>query len=129
MPERGSPLGPDPRLAMLLAYAGGWVSGAAVWLVERDRPDLRVHALQSMLAFGSATLVWAALWIGSFAVLVVSATGFFVLQRLALAVLAAAVVAWVYCLWAAARGNAPRLPYFWRLTSRRSSPPAQEPPI
>ncbi len=129
MPERGSPLGPDPRLAMLLAYAGGWVSGAAVWLVERDRPDLRVHALQSMLAFGSATLVWAALWIGSFAVLVVSATGFFVLQRLAQAGRAAAFVGWVYCLGAAAGGNAPRLPYFWRLTSRRSSPPAPEPPI
>jgi uncharacterized membrane protein len=129
MPERGSPLGPDPRLAMLLAYAGGWVSGSAVWLVERDRPDVRLHALQSILAFGSATLIWAALWVGSFAVLVVSATGFFVLQRLAQAVLAAAVVAWVYCLWTTARGNTPRLPYFWNLTSRRSSPPAPEPPI
>jgi uncharacterized membrane protein len=129
MPERGSPLGPDPRLAMLLAYAGGWVSGAAVWLIERDRHDVRLHALQSMLAFGGATLAWAALWAGSFAVLVVSATGFFVLQRLAQAVLAAAVVAWVYCLWTTARGNTPRLPYFWNLTSRRSSPQAPEPPI
>ena len=82
-----------------------------------------------ILAFGSATLIWAALWVGSFAVLVVSATGFFVLQRLAQAVLAAAVVAWVYCLWTTARGNTPRLPYFWNLTSRRSSPPAPEPPI
>ena len=129
MPEGGSPLGADPRVATLLAYAGGWLSGAAVWLVERDRPAVRFHALQSMLAFGCATAAWVGLWGGSFAVLVVSATGFFVLQRLAQVVLVASAAAWLYCLWTTARGGTPRLPYFWQLTSRRSSPPAPERPI
>jgi len=128
MSEGGSSLGADPRLATLLAYAGGWVSGAAVWLVERDRPDVRRHALQSMIAFGGATAIWVALWAGSFALLVVSATGFFVLQRLAQVVLVAAVVAWVFCLWKGARGETPQLPYIWPLTSRRSSPRVPQPP-
>jgi len=120
MSERGSPFGPDPRVATVLAYAGGWVSGAAVWLIERERPAVRRHAVQSMLAFGCATAAWVALWAGSFAVLVVSATGFFVLQRLAQVVLAAALVAWVYCLWRSARGAAPRLPYFSDWANRLS---------
>ena len=77
------PLGPDPRVASVLAYLAWWVSGAVVWLVERDRPVVRFHAMQSMLAFGTAFLAWATLWGGSFAVLVISAAGFFLLQRLA----------------------------------------------
>ena len=105
-----SPLGPDPRLAVTLAYAAWWVSGSLVWLVERDRPAIRFHALQSILTFGSATLLWAALWAGSFAVLVVSATGFFVLQRLAQFVLIATALVWVYCLWKAVRREDLRLP-------------------
>jgi len=122
MADAGSPFGHDPRVATLLAYAGGWVSGAAVWLVERDRPAVRLHAMQSMLAFGCATAVWTALWAGSFAVLVVSATGFFVMQRLAQVVLVAAAVTWVYCLWRAARGAQPRLPYFSDWASRLNPP-------
>jgi uncharacterized membrane protein len=111
MPEGGSLLGADPRVATLLAYAGGWVSGAAVWLVERDRPAVRFHAAQAMVTFGCATALWLGLWAGSFVVLVVSATGFFILQRLAQAVLLATVALWLYCLWKAWRGEALRLPY------------------
>jgi len=81
--EPARPLGPDPRLASALAYLAWWLSGAVVWLVEPDRPAVRFHAMQSMLAFGTAFLAWATLWGGSFAVLVVSASGFFLLQRLA----------------------------------------------
>lgn len=112
------PLGPDPRVASALAYLGWWVSGALVWLVERERPAVRVHAMQSMLAFGSACLAWATCWGGSFAVLVVSATGFFVLQRLAQGVLLAAFLVWAICLWQIARGVDVRLPWFGGLAER-----------
>jgi uncharacterized membrane protein len=111
MPEGRSPLGADPRVATLLAYAGGWVSGAVVWLVERDRPAVRMHAAQAMVTFGCATALWLGLWAGSFVVLVVSATGFFILQRLAQAVLLASFGLWLFCLWKAWRGEALRLPY------------------
>jgi uncharacterized membrane protein len=112
-----------------VAYLAWWVSGALVWLIERDRDEVRVHAAQAMIAFGAISLAWATLWGGSFAVLVVSATGFFVLQRLAQLVLLAGFILWALCLWQVSRRLGFRLPWAGpiaeRLTSRRSSPPAQ----
>lgn len=113
-----SPLGSDPRVAITLAYAGGWLSGALVWLVERDRPAVRCHALQSVLAFGILTLGWTLCWTLSFATLIVSATAFFVLQRVAQVVLAAAVVVWLVCLWQAVRGAPLQLPFVGRYAER-----------
>ena len=72
-----SPLGPNPRVAAAIAYAGWWASGALVWLVERDRPAVRFHAMQSMIAFGIVFTAWITCWIGSFLMLVSSASGFF----------------------------------------------------
>ncbi len=72
-----SPLGPSPRVAAAIAYAGWWASGALVWLVERDRPAVRFHAMQSMIAFGIVFAAWITFWIGSFLMLVSSASGFF----------------------------------------------------
>jgi len=112
------PLGPDPRLASALAYLAWWVSGGVVWLVERDRPAVRFHAMQSMLAFGATFLAWATLWGGSFAVLVVSASGFFLLQRLAQLVLLAGFIVWAVCLWQVSRGVDFRLPFFGDLAER-----------
>jgi len=114
----GPPLGPDPRVASALAYLAWWLSGVVVWLIERDRPAVRFHAMQSMLAFGTAFLAWATLWGGSFAVLVVSASGFFLLQRLAQLVLLAGFIVWAVCLWQVSRGVDFRLPFFGDLAER-----------
>lgn len=116
--EPASPLGPDPRLASALAYLAWWVSGVVVWIVEPDRPVVRFHAMQSMLAFGTTFLAWATLWGGSFAVLVVSASGFFLLQRLAQLVLLAGFIVWAVCLWQVSRGVDFRLPLFGDLAER-----------
>lgn len=117
-PAAAPPLGPDPRVAAAVAYLAWWVSGAIVWLVERDRPEVRVHAAQAMIAFGTVSLAWATLWGGSFAVLVVSATGFFVLQRLAQFVLLAGGVVWAVCLWQVSTGLGFRLPWAGPLAER-----------
>ena len=119
--EPAPPLGPDPRLASALAYLAWWLSGAVVWLVDRDRPTVRFHALQSMLAFGTAFLAWATLWGGSFAVLVISASGFFLLQRLAQFVLVAGFIVWAVCLWQVSRGVDFRLPFIGNLAERLSA--------
>jgi uncharacterized membrane protein len=116
------PLGPNPRVAAVLAYLAWWVSGGIVWLIERDRPAVRVHAMQSMLAFGTAFLAWAVCWAGSFAVLVVSATGFFFLQRVAQFILLAGFIVWGVCLVQVARGVDIRLPFFGPLAARLSKP-------
>ena len=117
---------PDLRAATVLAYAGGWMSGALLWLLERERPTVRFHALQSTMVFGGLTLLWAACWVASFAALILSADAFFVLQRLAQAVLAVGLIVWVACLWLAARGGPFELPlvgpFAARLTGTASHP-------
>jgi uncharacterized membrane protein len=121
-----SPIGPNPRLASALAYSAWWASGAVVWLIERDRPAVRVHAMQAMIAFGGVFLAWLTLWLGSFATLLVSASGFFLMQRLSQLVLIAGFLVWAVCLVQVARGIDFRLPVVgdWaeRVTFRRSSP-------
>ena len=106
-----------------MAYLAWWVSGGVVWLIERDRPAVRFHAMQSMLAFGTTFLAWAMLWGGSFAVLVISASGFFLLQRLAQFVLLAGFIVWAVCLWQVSRGVDFRLPFFGAIAERLSSRP------
>jgi uncharacterized membrane protein len=131
--DPASPLGPNPRVAAAIAYAGWWLSGALVWLVERDRPAVRFHAMQSMIAFGIVSAAWMMCWIGSFLMLVSSASGFFVLQRIAQLILVAGFVVWAVCVVQVSRGVDFRLPVVgdWasrlmtRVTSPRSSPPAQ----
>ena len=117
-----SPLGPNPRVASAIAYAGWWVSGAIIWLLEPDRPAVRFHAMQSMIAFGMVFLAWMTCWVGSFLALLVSAAGFFVLQRISQGILIAGFIVWAICLVQVARGVDFKLPVIgdWagRLTLR-----------
>ena len=104
-----------------------------IWLVERDRPDVRFHGMQSLVAFGTVFLAWLTCWLGSFAALIVSADGFFVLQRVAQGILIGGFVVWAVCLVQVLRGAPFHLPLFGsvaerldaRLTSLRSSPQAR----
>lgn len=105
-------------MASAVAYLAWWVSGGLVWLVERDRPAVRFHAMQSLLAFGTISLAWATLWAASFLMLFVSAAGFVVLQRLAQLVLLGGLVVWAVCLWQVSRGVEFRLPWAGALADR-----------
>jgi len=133
MAELRPPLGPNSRVASAIAYSAWWASGAVIWLVERDRPDVRFHGMQSLVAFGTVFLAWLTCWMGSFVALIVSADGFFVLQRVAQGILIGGFVLWAVCLVQVLRGAAIRLPFFGgvaerldaRLTSLRSSPQAR----
>jgi uncharacterized membrane protein len=126
-PERtwGPPLGgPKPGLApdtlIALSYVGGWPTGVFVWLVEREDPRVRFHGAQAALLFGSLTILWIALWLGSFVVLTVSAFGFSVFQRLAQAVLVAGLVLWLIALWNAWQGRSWRVPIIADVADRLS---------
>jgi len=54
-----SSTGLPSRLAAALAYAGWWITGGLLWLVERRDPYVRFHAAQSMLTFGVAAIAIA----------------------------------------------------------------------
>jgi uncharacterized membrane protein len=72
-------------------------------------------------------------WMGSFLMLLSSASGFFVLQRISQAILVAGFIVWAVCLVQVSRGVDFRLPLVgdWaarlmaHVTSLRSNPPAQ----
>jgi uncharacterized membrane protein len=117
-PEPG--VAPDTLIA--LAYVGGWTTGVFVWLVEREDAKVRFHGAQAALLFGGLTLLWIALWLGSFVVLTVSAMGFTVVQRLAQGVLLAGVVLWLIALWKAWQGRSWRVPFIADVAHRLSRP-------
>ncbi len=56
MMHRITTLGLDERLERVLAYALGWVSGLLLFLFEKNR-DVRWHALQSMIVFGTLSIL------------------------------------------------------------------------
>ena len=75
-----------------------------------------------MIAFGIVFTAWITCWIGSFLMLVSSASGFFVLQRISQLILLAGFIVWAVCVVQVLRGVEVRLPVIgdWaaRLTSR-----------
>lgn len=54
--NRMTTLGLNERLERVLAYTFGWVSGIILFLLEKNR-SVRWHALQSMITFGTLSLV------------------------------------------------------------------------
>jgi uncharacterized membrane protein len=118
MSEQTPALGANPRVASVIAYSAWWATGALVWLIDRDRPAVRFHAMQSMIAFGAIFGVWAMCWVGSFLALVGSSDLFFLLQELAQIVLAAGVIIWAICIIQVARGIDIRLPWVGDVAAR-----------
>lgn len=117
-PPDGAESGLSPGLLIALAYMGGWTTGALVWLVERQDRRVRFHAAQAVVLFGGLTLLWAALWIGSFAVLTISAAGFTAFQRVSYAVLIGIAGLWAATLWMSWRGQSWRFPLVAGLADR-----------
>jgi uncharacterized membrane protein len=50
-----------PGVAALLCYVGGWISGIVFLVLEQKNRFVRFHALQSIIVFGSLTLIGAVL--------------------------------------------------------------------
>ncbi len=59
MMNRMTTLGLDVRLERVLAYAFGWVSGILLFFLEKNR-NVRWHAAQSMVTFGSLSILMLA---------------------------------------------------------------------
>jgi len=50
--------GLDENVGAALAYAFGWVTGAAFLLLEPSNKFVRFHAWQSVIVFGGLSIAW-----------------------------------------------------------------------
>ncbi len=114
-----SSTGLDTRTASLLCYLGWWVTGAVFWLLERDDDRVRLHAAQSVVAFGSLSLLLIAL--AALSLLALSFAPALVFTTLVIASTAIVVVAfglWVVALWRASSGESWKMPVFGHLAEQ-----------
>jgi uncharacterized membrane protein len=123
-PELVSSTGLSPRVAAPLAYAGWWITGIILWVVERRDPYVRFHAAQSMAAFGIIALLvggFAALALVSVSMLPSAFTPFMWASALTLV---AGLALWVVAMWKAASGHAWRIPVAAELADRLTASPS-----
>ena len=57
MSEKSTSMGIVEHIAIALSYALGWISGLIILLVEKENDTVRYHAAQSIIIFGSITLL------------------------------------------------------------------------
>lgn len=89
------------RTAGLLCYLFGWVGGLVFFLLERENRFVRFHAIQSILFFGSMSILG---WVCSYLP--------FVLFGLGGVVGLVSLIAWIVLMVSAHRGRYYKLPLF-----------------
>ena len=57
-PAGQTSMGMDPKVASLLAYMFGWISGLIFFLMEKTNREVRFHAAQSLLMAGAFTILY-----------------------------------------------------------------------
>lgn len=101
--------GLDENLAAALAYALGWITGAALLVTEPANKFVRFHALQSVLVFGGLSLAWfIALSIPIFG----WAVAFLVIPALS-------VILWPILMFKAYHGERFKLPFVGEIADQR----------
>ena len=101
----GSSTGIPSRTAAALAYSGWWITGAILWLVEREDSFVRRHAAQAVALFGVLSLliiVFGALAVASLSFLP-AAFGFFTMASAVTWLLGLAL--WGMAMWRATNGQ------------------------
>lgn len=57
MSEKSTSIGIAEHVAIALSYALGWISGLIILLIEKENDTVRYQAAQSIVIFGSITLL------------------------------------------------------------------------
>lgn len=120
-PGTGSSTGLEPKLAVLLAYLGWWITGLVFLAVEKEHRQVRFHAAQSLVLFGTLSVVMfllSAAMVVSF--VAVPAMGR-ALAGLNQAIWLLAAVLWVVLVLKAVRGESWRVPMVAPLADRLSA--------
>jgi uncharacterized membrane protein len=113
-----SSTGLAPRLAAPLAYAGWWITGVVLWLVERRDVYVRFHAAQAIAAFGLIALFIVAFGTLAVASLSFLPSAFWPFVWAAGLTWVAALVLWLLSMWKAANGEPWRIPIAAELADR-----------
>ena len=107
--------GLSENVAGLLCYVLGWISGVVFILIEQENKFVRFHAIQSIVTFGSITIVSIALSIlGSIPFLGVV----FDIANWIIGVLA--FVLWIVLMVKAVQGTKYKLPWAGDFAEKRS---------
>ena len=113
-----SSTGLSSRVAAPLAYAGWWITGVIMWLIERRDPYVRFHAAQSIAAFGLVAALIAAFGILAVMSLSMLPSAFTLFLWAAALTWAGGILLWVVTMWKAASGEAWRIPVAADLADR-----------
>lgn len=57
MTTNSTSIGTTEHVAIAIGYALGWLSGLIILLIEKENETVRYHAAQSIIVFGSITLL------------------------------------------------------------------------
>jgi uncharacterized membrane protein len=92
----------DKKTAALLSYLLTWVTGIIFLFVGKNDPDVKYHAAQSIVFFGSLAVL--NLIIG----IVANINGLGVIGFVGSLIWLVEIVGWIYCLYKAWTGNGAR---------------------
>ncbi len=113
-PSGPSTMSMNPRTAALLSNALIWIGGLFFFFAERKNRFVRFNAAQSVLFFGSVSIVWEVLHILGFLTLIplIGWAFGFILGAVTLVLLLAAGLVWLFLCFQAYRGAKTKLPFF-----------------
>ena len=107
-------MGLEPNTAGLLCYLGVWITGIIFYVLEKDNMQVRFHAMQSMIIFGTITVVEIVVgWIPVLGWIVNSLLGVL------------AFILWIVLMYKAYKGEKIKIPVATELAEKWTKPAAK----
>jgi uncharacterized membrane protein len=116
-----SSTGLDPKLAGLLCYILGIITGLIFFLIEKSNDVVRFHAAQSILFSGSMIVLWILITILSFVIMSISLSLGSIFSLLTMLLGLAVFVLWVVLLIKGYSGEKWKLPVIGDMAERMAS--------
>lgn len=103
--------GLEPNVAGALSYLLGPITGVLFLLIDKERPFVRFHAMQSIVLSVAWVVAWIVLAVVGAILGVVPVLGWIIGTLLSLAVAVLGLVLWLYLMFQAFQGNEWEIPY------------------
>jgi uncharacterized membrane protein len=116
-----SSTGLSPRVAAVLCYAAAWASGLLLLAIERDSRYVRFHAWQSVLAFGTLTVLALGCWGLTILMAFLSPAAFRVMAWVTQAAWLLLLATWLVAIVQVAQGKRWKLPLVGNRAERWSA--------